>query len=227
MAKFLYPLIIGDKTINIEVTPKKIKNANLRFRRGQFYSSIPLRYPKNSMDFFFNSKKDWFVTCLEANSQKFIPNLDSFAINGAIFKLLYIDSDNFSFRTIDDQIIIFSRYKKEKAYQLLCEETTKEFLITLSSWLDIYCQKYNYKKPTLIIEKSRTRWGSYTKSKHLISINPLLAMTDIAHQKYVLFHEICHIDHQNHKPEFYQAVIREFPNYKQIRENAKKFTINY
>lgn len=68
------------------------------------------------------------------------------------------------------------------------------------------------------IRDQKTRWGSCS-SKGTLSFNwrLMLAPPDIL--DYVIVHELCHLTHMDHSPEFWQAVEAVCPNYR----NSKKW----
>jgi len=39
---------------------------------------------------------------------------------------------------------------------------------------------------------------------------------------YVVVHELCHLKHLNHSPEYWKTVAREFPDYRECREWLKE-----
>lgn len=77
--------------------------------------------------------------------------------------------------------------------------------------------------PTKItLRDTRSRWGSCTRQKRLmLSWRLIMAPDDIA--RYVVVHELAHLKHFNHGPNFWAYVDRFCPGGKKGRINAEKW----
>ena len=77
--------------------------------------------------------------------------------------------------------------------------------------------------PTKItFRKAKTRWGSCS-SKNSISLNIALAALPRSLSDYIIIHELAHIKHKNHSKAFWALVQKYYPNYKDAKEELKKF----
>lgn len=73
-------------------------------------------------------------------------------------------------------------------------------------------EKYNRPKPTLRIQKMQSRWGSLSKQGTLtLNVDLIRAPKDCI--EYVIFHELCHLIHHNHGPEFYKLLDQTLPGW--------------
>ena len=70
--------------------------------------------------------------------------------------------------------------------------------------------------PFRLLEMSR-QWGSCSPSGQII-LNPHLIKTPRACVDYVLVHELAHLAHHNHGPEFFAVLDREIPDWKRHKE---------
>ena len=68
----------------------------------------------------------------------------------------------------------------------------------------------------ITITSATTRFGSCS-SKGTISYSYRLMMYPDAAREYVVVHELAHLVHMNHSPEFYSLVEKYMPDYKQRR----------
>ncbi len=66
-----------------------------------------------------------------------------------------------------------------------------------------------------------TRWGSCTLQGH-ISLNGQLLFFPPELAEYVMIHELCHLRHMNHSPEFWQEVSKYVPDWQIRRKNLQK-----
>lgn len=73
-------------------------------------------------------------------------------------------------------------------------------------------EKYNLPKPTLVIQKMKTRWGSWTPNDKIL-INPQLITKPIFCIDYVITHELCHVKHPNHSADFYEFLSVILPDW--------------
>jgi predicted metal-dependent hydrolase len=67
-------------------------------------------------------------------------------------------------------------------------------------------------EPPIKIIRMKKRWGSLTKNGTL-TLNLELIKTPKECIEYVLVHELCHLLHHNHSPEFYKLLDRSLPDW--------------
>lgn len=72
--------------------------------------------------------------------------------------------------------------------------------------------KGNLNKPTLKVQKMQKRWGSLSE-KETLTLNSSLIRTPKECIEYVIIHELCHLVHHNHSPEFYKLLDRSMPDW--------------
>lgn len=63
------------------------------------------------------------------------------------------------------------------------------------------------------VRHQKTKWGSCSGKKNL-NFNCLLLLTPTEVMDSVIVHELCHLKHMDHSKEFYQEVLRVYPDYK-------------
>lgn len=71
--------------------------------------------------------------------------------------------------------------------------------------------------PPTRLQFMKVQWGSCSPSGR-ITVNPLLVKAPRECIDYVLLHELCHLLHHNHNPKFYQALDRQMPNWRAVKE---------
>ena len=57
------------------------------------------------------------------------------------------------------------------------------------------------------------RWGSYLRNSHSVMLNYQLVQAPIPLIDYVITHELCHIDYDDHGPAFLAGLNRMMPDW--------------
>lgn len=76
--------------------------------------------------------------------------------------------------------------------------------------------------PALKIRKMKARWGSYSPSKHLVTLNLELIKMPENCLCYVIYHEFAHIKQANHGPKFYKLLAQLFPDWKECQVKLRR-----
>ncbi|PWB14346.1 M48 family peptidase [Acinetobacter sp. AM] len=82
-------------------------------------------------------------------------------------------------------------------------------------------EKFKYPdsvKPNVKIMQLKKRWGSLSKNRTL-TLNRDLIKAPKECIEYVIIHELCHLEHHHHGPEFYQLLERSLPDW--VRRKQK------
>ena len=85
----------------------------------------------------------------------------------------------------------------------------------VEAWKD-WCQRNRLPAPRIHLRSMPKRWGS-AKRDGRIWFNPELVRTPSVCIDYVVAHEICHLKHPNHGPEFYRQLDLLVPDWRQVK----------
>ena len=85
-------------------------------------------------------------------------------------------------------------------------------------------KNYNFKPAALVIRTMKRQWGSCS-TKNKITLNSELIKLDEKYIKYVITHELCHLQHHNHGKLFYKLFSEFYDDWKTIRKEMKMFMI--
>jgi predicted metal-dependent hydrolase len=96
-----------------------------------------------------------------------------------------------------------------------------QFARRISGWED-WCRARGLPLPRLRILNMPKRWGSMG-SEGVLRLNPILIRAPSACVDYVITHEICHLVHPDHGPEF-QALLRQLcPDWRCLKARLESF----
>ena len=92
--------------------------------------------------------------------------------------------------------------------------------------LSYWNQFYNFTYKRVAIRNQRSRWGSCSTKQNL-NFNYRLVFIPIDLVDYVIVHELCHLKHFNHGPEFWSAVEEKIPDYTKRKAELHHATKNF
>jgi len=111
-------------------------------------------------------------------------------------------------------------WRKKKVRKKLGSSVTKHYikhkelareLVLLR--LDHYGQHYNLAWKRVAIRNQRRCWGSCSSLKNL-NFNYKILFLPPHLCDYIIVHELCHLEHMNHGPDFWLLVEQKMPDYK-------------
>lgn len=97
------------------------------------------------------------------------------------------------------------------------KEANKVFKLRFDAWC-LKIENWGVLKPSLAIRALKSRFGSYNKAQHKVTLSLSLIKAPINLIDYVIAHELSHIKHFNHSSHFYNEMAKLYPNW----ANAKK-----
>lgn len=79
---------------------------------------------------------------------------------------------------------------------------------------------YGFRYRKVFIKNGKSRWASCSERGNL-NFNYKILFLPLAVQDYLIVHELCHLRHFNHAPEFWAEVARAFPNHHALRAQLR------
>ena len=86
----------------------------------------------------------------------------------------------------------------------------------LAARIEHFAPRLGVRPSRLTIRGQRSRWGSCSGTG-TVSLNWRLMLVPGALVDYVVVHELCHLRHMNHSPQFWEMVGDEIPDYRERR----------
>jgi predicted metal-dependent hydrolase len=81
---------------------------------------------------------------------------------------------------------------------------------------------YGFHPAVITVRTMKRRWGSCS-SKGRVTLNSELIKIDDIFTDYVILHELCHLKHHNHGPEYYRLLSEIFPDWKNVRKKLRNY----
>lgn len=98
-------------------------------------------------------------------------------------------------------------------------KAAEQFTKRLHAWSP-WCAKHGVPEPSLRLLKMPKRWGSASPDGR-IALNPELVHMPSRCIDYVITHEICHLKHPNHGPQFHRLLSSLMPDWKNLKERLE------
>ncbi len=89
----------------------------------------------------------------------------------------------------------------------------------LKEWMS-WCQRHRLPYPRIQLRQMHKRWGSAQRDGR-IWFNPELVRAPSICIDYVVAHEVCHLRHPNHGPEFYRQLDQMFPDWRKVKRRLE------
>lgn len=218
-----------DSSIRYQLNRKDVKNINLRIRvDGSVSVSAKSGIPTDKIDDFVLSKSKYILSALAKfesrenllEQPKQYVSGESFMILGRSVRLKVIEDDK---ESVESDCVYIYLTVKDKSDYINKNRLIERYLKTICKNVfmeivnEIYpmFKKYNVKMPVLRIKDMKTRWGSCSPSKGIITLNSKLLSAPRNSIEYVVLHEFCHFIHPNHSKEFYNFVTMLMPDWKE------------
>lgn len=226
---------LDDVVLNvIHRSDKRIKKVSLSLEnKDEIVIKTPLKFKANQIRDIVLQHKDWILKALNRVLAK---NKFDFICGGEIPFM----GDKYPLEVVvDDKVLgvkavfkneIFYFYhnptlSKDVEYELFVDALRKFYKKVAEKYIDpifdemcfltkLHPEKISYRY-------AKRQWGSCSY-KNDISINYMLLQFPINTIKYVVLHELCHIEEKNHSARFYNLVSLYMSEYKKEEDKLKQ-----
>ena len=114
-----------------------------------------------------------------------------------------------------DRLLMWVPYNADYEFKKACVVAwyRKQAAYVIEKKARVYAERMGVTYHEIHIKDQRTRWGSCSGMKNLNFTWRLVMMPDSVCD-YVIIHELCHLVHMDHSPEFWKLVAKMCPPYK-------------
>ncbi len=225
-------IALNGTNIAYTVLRKPVKHIHIRIRGGRVFVSANRLVSEGYIEALLHSKAAWILKRLnEQNASvraamRFEEGSELFLL-GRRYPLTVV-------RSFVDEVVIgpesiemhvsrsYSDDEKRALYlKWLKEYAVDAFNASLERMLSL-AAGVNLQKPRVTVRVMKTRWGSCSVNKNRITLNLSLIQARPACIDYVVLHELIHFIHPNHGKQFYAALQRYMPNWKQSKAELRQ-----
>jgi predicted metal-dependent hydrolase len=79
--------------------------------------------------------------------------------------------------------------------------------------------------PRLSVRRLQKRWGSLSASGSTLVLNSRLVEADVSCIDFVIVHEMCHLAHHNHGPEFHALLAARMPDWRERKAVLERWML--
>ncbi len=218
--------------MTVKVLRKNIKNVHLKvFRTLDVVMSVPLNVPNEWIDTFLSEHVDWINSQIDKYKKASGYNNLSTIRSGSSVQLLGKDMRVIIMASLENRIEVDEKWihiylknvndseQAQKMFDVWWRETaTQTYQNEMESIYQKVFVKHGIDKPSILIRKMKTLWGSCTPQKNKVTLNEYLLKADIRCIQYVVLHELTHLIYPNHSKDFYDFLTIYMPDWKIRKE---------
>ena len=194
---------------------------------GQLIVRTPLQISEKYLEHLLDTRQEWIISKQNQMRQKQMDYGPRKFIHGE--KFLYLGEEReLTIATIQDRPLIltdngFSLREKDCpwAAELFKRWYKRQATSHLFPRLEQLSTATGINYRSLKITNAEKRWGSCS-AKHSLCLSWRIMMVPQWVIDYIIIHELVHIKHLNHSPEFWKLVTKKCPDYKKAEEWLKK-----
>lgn len=198
---------------------------------------VPLRTSDKTIDRIVREKSSWIIRHRDNYRNRIENRPASLFANGGIhlFRgnecVLKIEKSKKTYVAFSDHTIGMGLERTDDAkaiskllYKGYKDEAVKLFPEIFEAVLARY-KDQDFRPSALIIRTMKRRWGSCS-SKGVITLNTALIKLPDLYLEYVITHELCHLKHHNHGPQYYKLLGELCPEWKSIRKKIRDYQLS-
>lgn len=216
--------IHNDHILPVQLTRRKgMKRMTLRVSKtaDAIMVSASPRMPLREVQYFVATSRPWIeqqLTKQRPLKQFLTPNM-TLSIGGKEYSILHEEAKRRSFEMGEDSIVI--RGGAEDFEWILTRNLRKVALERCTHWSKTLADKLGLSFNKITIKDVKGRWGSCS-SRGNLNYNWRIILAPEPVLVYLCAHEVSHLRHMNHSPDFWAVVASVCPDHMALRKWLKK-----
>ena len=202
-----------------EIIRKKIKNVYMRVKNGKVIVTAPHRISQKEIEKLINEKSKWISKQLAKQEKLDSNEKNTLEIIGKTYPVVEHKSCRNYIELENNEVNIYLSNDDERdalIKQLYRKCAQKQYITTIKKMVE----KTGLEPESWRVRDIQSAWGTCSAKKTItLSLNLVKKREEVI--EYVVVHELCHLKHMNHSPEFWNLVSKYIPNYKEYRKELK------
>ncbi len=215
----LIQYIKNNKTLLYHIEIKRIKHTYLKIKQGYVLVTTNKRMVR-IVESFIDKQFDKLYDNI---SKQIKPDNKSIQLSGKTYAYVF-EKGSFHYEINDTSVIAYGKDSEQTKKAIYLNEI-KRMMATIHQEVLEVVKPYHFSQVPIKYKYLKSKFGSYHKKHHEITLNTILATLEPIYLKYVLFHEYAHTKVFNHSPQFYQCLDRLMPGHKTIQKRLKNVVI--
>ncbi len=211
------------------------KTLGIQIRRGEVIVRAPKGLPKHQIESFVQARRDWIEHHQSKQQQALNDQAVAIVQQGRVpfmgewHALSWRRSSRSRVHLTEGvqvQVDVSSRVRREEnivVRELLHQWYQDQAESRLLPRIKALAEKTGLRPAGVYIGHWRARWGQCS-AKGEIGLNWRLLQLPQPLQDYVILHELCHLKHMNHGPDFHRLLTRQMPDQRQVSKQISYYS---
>lgn len=213
------------------------KTALIRVEEGAVSVVVPASISVEKIDQLLVSKRLWIKEKMAlqraqapVTGKQFVSG-EAFSYLGRNYRLKVTRGPFVPVKLLQGQLVVQMPEGSQQPYMIrnaLVRWYKRQALQKMRDKVKRYAPMVGVKPTGVAIKSFKSRWGSCT-AKGELEFNWRIMLAPNRMVDYVVVHELCHLIHHDHSPEFWSEVWRVMPDYQEcrnwLRENSEGLVI--
>lgn len=216
------------KFVQIDIEYREIKRVHLKvFPDMTIRLSVPFGISNDWIANFIEKKRNWIGKCIQKFAKTTTTEKETTIKSGVSTRILgrqltiKVNSAKiYKIEKNDLTINIFSPNYKDnnslmRQYNHWWQKESKQYFEIAIDKLYPIIEKHGICKPSLMVKKMKTLWGSCSRKHDKVNLNFYLYKAPPACIEYVILHELAHFLYPKHNKDFYDFITIYMPDWKE------------
>ncbi len=211
------------QTIVYQITKKRIKNTYFRVKEGYLAVTTNPGTPHHLIVSYIDLKFDALYEKLSQHHIK--ESQDEIVLWNQTYRL-NIQKGRFSY-TISNETIEVKTNKTDllDIKKTIYKKELEKKLDFIKFEIEEVISSKGLSPLPIRLKYLKSKFGSYHRKNHEITLNTFLARLDPIYLRYVIYHEYAHVLVFNHSKDFYNLLTEFMPNHRLYQKDLKKIAI--
>ena len=216
--------------MNIKIVKKDVKHINLKVKpSGEVILTAPTDSDEKDIAYVLKIRAGWidkkiafFKKYQQVTKKEYVSGENSRYL-GRNYRLKVIESSEEGVKLQRGYLQVFVKDSTDivKKKRLLKGWYLSKAQVHFQKAIEKYQPVVRKEAGRICIREMKTRWGSCNSAKGHINLNLKLIEKPTECIEYVVFHELAHLVHADHSPQFYNFLSLLMPDWKRRKERLE------